>query len=168
MANQRRKRPSYYWDGIQFPLIPISTTGIALILVDSTALEFMPRTLVRICGNLTIINNDSDSGTGSVDVGLKIVGMQVTDAGTTGEDINAIDTHEEDIARRQLWTHYVTLGDDATGSGGSSDNVKIEVDVRVKLKLSASGKMLLALFGQSSIVDRANISGYLRCLLRDN
>lgn len=167
MGNRRRGRGSprrgYYWDGLQFINTDIPTAGAAFELIGPTAQEFMPGTLVRIRGSLTAINAGSDSTNGGVNLGLKIMYLEVNDAGTITGDHSAIDTHEEDIAMRQLWTWHGRLGQSV--AAGPDDKEQIEVDVKAKVKLVASGKWILALLADSATANRAQLVGYLRCLI---
>ena len=169
MASRRRSggrasRKGYYWDGVQWPNANISATGTELELVNPIAQEFMPSTLVRIRGFVQFSNTGSDAATGGADLGAKILYVEVNDAGAVTGDHAAIDTHEEDIARRQLWTYFTRFP--AGGStSAASETVRIEVDVRVKIKLEASGKNILLLLLQATNSNRIATAGYLRCLL---
>ncbi len=152
-------RRGYYWDGLQFPTTAIPTTGVAFELIGPTAQEFMPGTLVRVRGHLSI----ASAGTGVSDVGLKLMYLEVNDAGTITGDHTAIDTHEEDIAMRQLWTYFTQVR--GATSGQPDAQLEIEVDVKAKLKLVASGKWILALLADAVTTNQANMAGYLRCLI---
>lgn len=123
----------------------------------------MPGTLVRIRGHISCINGGSDSVNGPTTLGLKIMYVEVNDAGTMTGDHAGIDTHEEDIAQRQLWTWHGRLGQSV--AAGPEDRIHIEVDVRAKLKLIASGKFILALIADATPSNRAQIVGYLRTLI---
>ena len=158
-----RPRRGYYWDGLQFGSTAITTSGASFELINPTAQEFMPGTLVRIRGNLTLQNAGSDKVNGNVSVGLKIMYLEVNDAGTITGDSAGIDTHEEDIARRQLWTHHALLG--SSGSTSNWATQFLPVDIKAKVKLESSGKMILALLADASQTNRAVIAGYLRCLI---
>ena len=163
MPRRRRggggKKRGYYWDGLQFPATTVPSTGASFELIGPTTQEFMPGTLVRIRGHLTLMSTDVSS----TEVGMKIMYLEVNDAGTITGDAAGIDTHEEDIARRQLWTYYTTLR--GATAGQPDDVARIEVDVKSKLKLEASGKMILALLADATTSSRASVSGYLRCLV---
>ena len=162
-------RRGYYWDGLQWPAtaVPAGPAQTALVLVDSTAQEFMPATLVRIRGNMWVQNSGSASDAGPSVINAKLMYVEVTDAQTMSGDHQAIDTHEEDIAIRQLWAH--TWRGAATVAGAEDEAVVIdaEVDVKAKLKLHASGKaLLLMLLETSSAANFWVTGGYLRCLLQ--
>ncbi len=123
----------------------------------------MPGTLVRIRGNLVIANTGSDRTNGATDVGLKIMYVEVNDAGTISGDHAGIDSEEEDIANRQLWA-MMTRVMKATADD-NSPRVEVEVDVRAKVKLVASGKWILALLADATTANRAQMTGQLRCLI---
>ena len=155
----RGKKRGYYWDGLQFSTTALDTTDIALVLVDATAQEFMPATLLRIRGHLSV---RSFHATSNVAVRMKLLYVEVNDAGTMTGDHSATDTHEEDIAIRQLYTNNLHMP--ALDENGSTIH-NFEVDVKAKLKLEPSGKKLLVLLVDASTTSSAVISGYLRCLL---
>ncbi len=171
MASRRRSggrggRRGYYWDGIQFPLTNVSSSSTALELVGPVAQEFMPATMVRIRGHLTFSNSGSDSATAGAELAAKIAYVELNDAGVITGDLAAIDTHEEDIAVRQLWTYYSRFqAAGANADAGDIDRVRIEIDVKVKIRLEASGKKSLWLFTDASPTNRMQVAGYLRCLL---
>ena len=164
-AGRGRQAPrrGYYWDGLQFANTDIGTTTVVFELIGPTAQEFMPGTLVRTRGHLTVINGGSDSTNGPTTVAMKLMYLEVNDAGTITGDHAAIDTHEEDIAMRQLWTHHHRLGQSV--AAGPEEGLSIEVDVRAKVKLVASGKWILALLAQANNANRSQLSGYLRSLI---
>ncbi len=170
MAGKRRgrgrqaPRRGYYWDGLQFPITNISSAGTIFELVGPTAQEFMPGTIVRSRGHLTLKNAGTDATNGGVEAALKMMYLEVNDAGTVTGDHQAIDTNEEDIARRQLWTYHTVMAQ-REGATVQPDTVRLEVDVRVKIKLEASGKMILALLADAAAGNRAQLSGYLRTLI---
>ncbi len=157
----RSKRRSYYWDGLQWPSTAIATAGTAFELIGPTTQEFMPGTLVRIRGMITM------RGVHATSVGMlghKIMYVESNDAGTMTGDHAAIDTHEEDIARRQLWTHHTELPALDYTAGNAILNV--EVDVKVKVRLEASGKMILLLLADTVAANTVKTLGYLRCLIQ--
>ncbi len=155
-----RPKPRYYWDGIQWPSTTITTGQTIFELVSPTAQEFMPATLERIRG---VICLRGIHATSEATVGQKIGYYEIDDAGNITGDVSAIDTHEEDIALRQIWSQHTLLGaEDQPGPG----IINIEVDVRAKVKFSASGKMILALIQEVAAASTAVSAGYLRCLMR--
>lgn len=159
-SRQSGKRPTYYWDGLQWPSTAITTGQTIFELVAPTAQEFMPATLERIRG---VVCLRGIHATSEALVGQKIGYYEIDDAGNITGDVSAIDTHEEDIALRQIWSQHTLLSaEDQPGPGV----VNIEVDVRVKVKFSASGKMILALLQEAAATSTAVSAGYLRCLLR--
>ncbi len=165
MSRRRGKRSKarYYWDGLQFPATNVSDTLSSFELVGATAQEFMPGTVVAIRGSIWL----GASSTSNSDVALKIMYLEINDAGTITGDHKGIDTHEEDIATRQLWTYYTTL----TGAtAGQPDDVRqIDLDVRSKLRLTPAGKKILVLLAQSEVSPRVSMSGYIRvCTRMDN
>ena len=162
-------RKGYYWDGLQWPAtaVPAGPAQTILVLVDSTAQEFMPATLVRIRGNLWVQNSGSASDAGASVINAKLMYVEVDDAQTMSGDHQAIDTHEEDIAIRQLWAH--TFRGAATVAGSEDEAVVIdaEIDVKAKVRMKASGKaLLLLLMETSSPALFWTTGGYLRCLLQ--
>ncbi len=165
----RSSRRRGYWDGIQFPSTAIQTSGVVFVLVGSTATEFMPATCVSIRGWLWWQASGTAADVGAVQVYNKIMLVEVNDAQTMSGDHQAQDTHEEDIAQRQLWT-YATQLPRAKVDTQETENevVRIEINVRVSIKLPSHGKKLLVLLADSSIDNRANMGGYLRCYLRHN
>ncbi len=161
MATRRRRQATRgtYWDGIQFPATSLTTSGSIFVLVDTTAQEFMPATVKRIRGHLGL---RSFHATTQVRVGLKIMYVEVNDAQTMTGDHSAFDTHEEDIAIRQMYTKTFQMPPlDELG-----DNIfNFEVDVKSQLKLEPSGKKLLVLLAEADFNSAVNMDGYLRVLL---
>ncbi len=155
------RRNGYYWDGLQWPDTAIVTAGTVFELIAPTAQEFMPGTLVRIRGHIAMRNIHATS---TATILQKIMYLEVNDAGTITGDHQGIDTHEEDIARRQLWTHLAVIP--ALDNTGGPNVVIIEVDVKVKVKLEASGKMILALLADVVSASTVNTTGYLRALIQ--
>ncbi len=156
-----------YTDGLQWPLTNVPSTGVVLVLVDTTAQEFMPATLQRIVGYVDIANSGSDAATAGSDAAFKIMYVEVNDAQTMSGDHAGIDTHEEDIAQRQLWTfngRFHTMG--ANADAGDIDRLRIPIDMRGKLKLEPHGKKLLVLIGDATASNRIQVTGYLRCFLK--
>ncbi len=162
MAQRRgrgRSKRGTYWDGIQFPATSLTTSGSIFVLVDTTAQEFMPATLMRIRGSLGC---RSFHATTQVRVGLKIMYVEVNDAQTMTGDHSAFDTHEEDIAQRQLWSKTFQMPPlDELG-----DNVfNFELDTKSMLKLESHGKKLLVLLAEADFNSACNLDGSIRCLL---
>ncbi len=153
-------RRGYYWDGLQWPSTAIVTAGTAFELVGPTAQEFMPGTITRIRGFITMMQSSTTGG----QLAHKIMYLEVNDAGAITGDHQAIDTDEEDIAMRQLWTHQMSSRAVATSDG--QENLNVEVDVRVKVKLQASGKWILALIADATTASTYITSGYLRALIQ--
>lgn len=160
-ASRGRRRPKKgtYWDGLQFPATALTTAGVVFELIGPVSQEFMPATLVRIRGHLSV---RSFHATTNVRVGMKIMYVEVNDAGSMTGDHSAFDTHEEDIAVRQIYTKVLEMPPlDELG-----DNImNWEVDVKSQISLASSGKQILALLGEADVNSAANMSGYLRCLL---
>ena len=108
------------------------------------------------------INLAADAVSGN-SVGLKLLYAETNDAGTMTGDHSGIDTQEEDVAVRQLWTAYYVQQTVA-----STDALRVqtyEVDIKAKLKLEASSKKQLVLLMTAASANRTESSGYLRCLL---
>ncbi len=160
------KRGSY-WDGLQLPSTAVTGTGPVAVLIDTTAQEFMPATLDRIRGHMWFQNGGASADLGAVTVYAKILYVEVNDAQTMTGDHSALDTHEEDIAVRQLWTYTTQLprflGTDGEETG--NEVVRLELDVKSKLRLEPSGKKLLVAIFEASANSRANVGMYLRCHL---
>ena len=156
-------RRGYYWDGIQWPNTAIVTTGVVFELIGPTAQEFMPGTLVRVRGHISLLNSGANKAASGISYGLKMMYVEVNDAGTMTGDHQAIDTHEEDIANRQLWTHHGRLS--VTDASANDASIDIEVDVKAKLKLRASGKWILALLMDTNADSKLESTGYLRALI---
>ncbi len=150
------RRTGYYWDGIQVPRTTVGTTSSVIVLVDTTAQEFMPATLMSVRGTLTF----SMSADTVNECAAKMVYVEVNDAQAMTGDWAAFDTHEEDIAQRQLWTAQYMQP--ATASRFSRD---YEFNVKTKLKLSSAGKHLLVLLVQAKSATRTDFSVNARCLL---
>ncbi len=162
-APQKRGK---YWDGLQWPLTNTNVAGTVLVLVGSVAQEFMPATMTRIRGFISLSNSSTDAATAGVTVGAKIMYVELDDALAMTGDHAALDTHEEDIAQRQLWTYHHRLhAAGANLDAGDIDRVTIEVDVKVKIVLEPHGKKALVLLLDASDTNRVQSVGYLRCLL---
>ena len=163
MTGKRRgrgTRKTYYWDGLQWPLTSMnSLNGEVFELVNPTAVEFMPRTMERVRG---FIGLTADSTARNVIV-MKIMMLKLEDSGSVNPDNQAIDTFEEEIAQRQLWT-WTGMTQDAS----RHDHIIIEVDIKVKIKIPSAGRYGIFLLADPTIVDVTSIFGYLRVLLRDN
>ena len=165
MGNRRRgsgsrgKRNGYYWDGLQWPATALTTAPSLFELIGQTAQEFMPGTLVRIRGFIALRGAHASS---MGDCVQKIMYVELNDAGTMTGDHAGIDTHEEDIAQRQLWTHHAVVGH----LDASPEVVIIEVDVRVKIRLEPHSKKALILLADVVTNGTVTSSGYLRCLVQ--
>ncbi len=158
-GHARAKKRGYYWDGLQWPSTTLTTAGVAFVLVDTTAQEFMPATVERVRG---FISYRCFHATETGIVGMKVMYVEVNDAQTITGDHAAFDTHEEDIAQRQLWTHHGMVG--ALDEPGPNV-ITIEVDIKVKIKLEPHGKKLLILFAEVTTANAVASVGYLRVLL---
>ena len=152
-------KAGYYWDGLQWPATALTTAPSLFELIGPTAQEFMPGTLVSIRGFIALRGSHASS---MGDVIHKIMYVEVNDAGTMTGDHAGIDTHEEDIAQRQLWTHHAVVGH----LDASPEVITIEVEVKVKLKLEPHGKKILVLLADVVTNSTVTSSGYLRCLVR--
>ncbi len=150
----------FRWDGLQWPPTNLTTAATVFVLVDAVAVEFMPATMVSVRGILTF----QATSTASNRVVAKLLAIHVNDAGTMTDDITGIDTDEEDIAVRQLWTYSYAQPTVATDNGKKTESV--EVVVKTKIALPASGKTLIALVMNAQVTTRSESIGYLRCLLQ--
>jgi len=151
-------RRGYYWDGLQLPTTTLASPIVG-VLSGTTAQEFMPGTIVRCRGWLNFVS----TATSATDVAAKIMYVEVNDAGTMTGDHAAIDTHEEDIANRQLWAYYGMVR--GATAGQPDDVVRLEIDVRAKVKLVASGKWILALILGGTTGANASVAGQIRTLI---
>ncbi len=167
-SSGRSSRRRGYWDGNQWPSTAIPTGGTVIELVNTTAQEFMPATMVRIRGHICLAHTGSAAESAVVEVFQKIMYVEVNDAQAMTGDHMGIDTHEEDIAQRQLWTHATLMSTDNAVSGTESGGptLQIEVDVKVKIKMEPHGKKLLVLLQDSTATNHVNSVGYLRCYLQ--
>ncbi len=154
-------RKTGYWDGLQWPLTSVAGGGsqTLLELVGATATEFMPRTMVAVKGQIVIVS----ASVSSDDMQQQIRMVELNDAGGLTGEVNAIDTNEEDIARRILWSNTAH-----SISSAVHLPVTIEVDIKVKIKIPPTGKHIIALLQSSVTGSRMSTVGYLRCYLRDN
>lgn len=98
-------------------------------------------------------------------LGLKMMYVELDDAGAMSGDHTAIDTHEEDIAARQLWTYHTSFPATVAGAETEGPVVTVEVDVKVKIKIFPSGKHALLLLADASATNSVQMAGYLRALL---
>jgi len=154
-----RGRSGYYWDGLQWPLTTIAATpGTAFEIIGPTAQEFMPGTLVRCRGQI-VTAHAADSPVQGM---LKLMYVEFNDAGAMSGDHKAIDTHEEDIAARMIWTDTFAFRDE---TDGSQTKDKVDIDVKVKVKLSSGGKHGLVLLAEADVAARVSITGFLRALI---
>ena len=148
----------YYWDGFQWPATAVDTTVANFALIAGTAQEFMPGTLMRIRGNISLRGIHATT-TGLVN--MKLMYVEMTDAAAMSGDHAPIDTHEEDIAIRQLWTWAGFVG-----TLDEQNLLYIPVDVKAKLKLEPHGKKQLLLMMQNTSASTVQTMGYLRALVR--
>jgi len=126
----------------------------------------MPSTLVRCRGWITFAHTGSLAETVPAELAAKLMYLELNDAGTITGDATAIDTHEEDIAARQLWTYH-TLMAAAPGAGEEAEgpHVTIEIDIKAKIKIFPSGKKALVMLVDASATNHFVCAGYVRCLL---
>lgn len=163
-GGSRRKKLAYYWDGVQFPPTLVTTARLFSVLVDRVDSEDRGRVLQTIRGYLTYQNGGTDAQNGAVRVVSKIMMFNLNDAGAVTDDTGAIDTQEEDIALRQLWT-YSTVLPGALGLPADSLPVTIEIEVKVKIVIPPNGKVNVALMTAADVTNRCLLSGYLRALV---
>jgi len=161
MARRRSAKRGTYWDGLQWPQTAIVTTGTLFELIGATAQEFMPATLVSIRGSISLMNV---SASGPVEAYMKILYVELNDAGTMTGDHAGLDTHEEDIATRHLWSGVRVIGSSEAGPT-EEQSVHIDIDVKSKLRLHPGGKHGLILLFDTNSDTRLVCMGYLRCLL---
>ena len=158
------RKAGFYWDGLQVPSTNVTTAGVVNVIVDTTAQEFMPATVVSVRGFLNLTADGSDAANGRVRIAAKIMYVEVNDAQVMTGDHNAIDTHEEDIAQRQLWSYSSLLP--ANQSGGAAAFENVELNVKTSIRMEPHGKKLLVLLLQSDVANRARFALYSRVLLR--
>jgi len=166
-TSRGKSRRTYYWDGLQWPSTAVPSGQVVLFLVDPTAQEFMPATLVRIRGHASFAHHGSLADSAASRLVAKIMYVELDDAGTMTGDHAGIDTHEEDIAIRQLWTYSTILGGNNAAAGAEfrGPEITIEIDVKVKIRFEPSGKKALVMLIDSDATNHWNTAGYLRCLL---
>ncbi len=150
-----RKKKRYYWDGLQVANQAVIAAGSENAIIAQTRQEFMPSTLIRVRGQITY---EAITATGNL-VRSKLMYVEVNDASAMTGDHAAIDTHEEDIAVRQLWTYqYIQSAINTVG------HETVEIDIKAKVKLDPAGKKLLVLLTQSTSDNRTRMDFYLRAL----
>ncbi len=159
----RRAAPVYKWTGLQAGNTAITTGGVAFVIVSGVEIERYGRcTLERIVGHLTFRMTDSDAGTGPSRVAVKVMKLAINDAATLTGDDQAIDTDEEDIAKRQLWSYFSTMEPE---TASYFDVRPIEIDIRVRVKL-LHPKEEVILLTDVSVNNRVLMDVNLRALLR--
>ena len=90
--------------------------------------------------------------------------LEVNDAGTLTGDDQGIDSHEEDIAKRQLWMSSGTIFEEVPAAMGVRE-VNFIINVNVKIILGHPKQELIMLL-DSSANSRLQTTGYLRVLLK--
>ncbi len=171
MASRRRgkggrggKRRLYYWDGIQIARSAVDTALTPIELIGPIQQEFHGGTLVRVRGWISLENAGSAGAGSGATVVLKLMYLEVNDAGNLTGDATPIDTNEEDIAARQLWM-YSGRFDKLAIAGDVVQGQQIEVDVKSKVKLAPAGKHILVLLAEANVANVVGITLYLRALV---
>ena len=118
----------------------------------------MPATLMSVRGWMTYIQTADTA----VHFASKMMLVEYDDAGAMPMDHEAIDTDEEDIARRQLWTYYGYFNPRAATT---REQITIEVNVKIKIRIPSAGKHALVVVSDAEVTNRVFIAGYLRGLL---
>ncbi len=158
-----RSKPTYKWTGLQWSPTDVGTAGVAFVLAGGVEVERYGKcTVERVRGFIRCANTDSDSLNGVARLGLKMMALEINDAGTKTGDDSGLDTDEEDIAKRQLWTYYTVLEPE---EDAYNDVVRIEIDVKVRIFLMHP-KQELMLLADCAVNDRLRVDGYLRVLLK--
>lgn len=151
-----------YWDGLQLPTTQLSDTVVVGILLDGASFEQHGCTIQRIVGSMDVWNQ---SGSTRYTAATKICYVDQNDAGNVVEDVDPFDTHEEDIARRQLWQSYDRLNLNNTSVGAAS-HVRHQLDARGKVRIPGDGKRAVAIFMRSSAANSdVNITFNIRILV---
>ena len=170
MANFRRRsratksKPTYKWSGLQAGSTDVSTSGTAFVLVGGTEVEQYGKcTVVSVRGTLEVANSDSDAANGVVKYGIKLMKLNINDAGTITDDAFGIDSHEEDIAKRQLWTQHGVLTKQLADGATHRRQFILNVGVFVIL---ANPKEELIMLLDAGNADRLQANCYLRVLLK--
>ncbi len=170
MANQRRRgrsqrsKPVYKWSGLQVGVTDVGVTGVALVLVGGVEIErYGKATVVAVRGHMQFLNNDSDAAAGNVVFGAKLMKLEINDAGTLTGDDQGIDTNEEDIAKRQLWTGHGVLPKRL--ADGRVEHINFILNVGVFVVLAHPKEELIMLL-DASIANRLQVASYIRVLLR--
>lgn len=159
-SSGRRAKREGQWGGIQFPLTNIPVAGSFQDLANNLSTEERDRTCVGVRGFMTFSNSGSDSVNGVVGYACKLLTANVNDAFAITDDVQAIDTSLEDIQQRQLWTCADTLI--AASNVTSHQFQQYEIEVRVKIKLPARSKQVYGMLIDATVVNRLQVTGYLR------
>ncbi len=159
-----KPKPTFKWSGLQVGSTDVPTTGVAFVLVGGVEIERYGKcTVMGVRGWMEFANSDSDAANGVVRANAKLMKLQINDAGTLTGDDQAIDTNEEDIAKRQLWT-YQSILTKQLADGLTHRRVQ-SVEVRVKVVLGHPKEELVMLC-DSSASNRLQVNLYLRALLK--
>ncbi len=148
------------WGGIQSAAINVPLAGLFLDLNHTLTTDDRARTMTGVRGFLDFNNAGSDAATGAVFSAAKLMKANLNDALVITDDTQAIDVDLEDIQQRQLWTWAATL--QARSTLNTQQHVHVEVRVVVDIKLPVDSKVAFGMFVDASVVNRLQVSGYLR------
>lgn len=159
-GNYRRGRSSApkrksHWYGIQSvtTTLPVTASKAVFVMIPATRAEHGPLTCVAIRGTVSLWN--VSTGT-RYTAAAKIAKYELEDGGAIAQDIFPLDTHEEDIARRQIWTTMLRMQHQNTAIPGGNEHT-INININVKIIIGSSGKEELGLFLQQSHASDTNI-----------
>ena len=159
-------RRRFAWDGIQVGSTGVAQAGAALVLVDGTTVENRPGTVTRIVGDITLGNWGTAAEAAKVAYFCKILVVELNDAGAMSGDHAGLDTNEEDVGARQLWTAAGLLPESATDVGENEGYVNLHIDVKGQQKIPPGGKHALVMLIDADGDNRLVIAAYVRVLMR--
>ena len=159
-------RRRFHWDGLQIGSTGVAQAGAALVLVDGKTVEDRPGTVTRIVGDITLGNWGTAAEAAKVVYYCKILMVELNDAGSMSGDHAGLDTHEEDIGARQLWTAAGLLPESATDVGENEGYVNLHIDVKGQQRMPPGGKHALVLLIDADGDNRLVIAAYVRVLMR--
>ncbi len=163
-GRSRPSKPTYKWSGLQVGSTDVPITGVAFVLVGGTEIERYGKcTVVAVRGFVEVANGDTDSANGVVRFGLKLMKLPIDDAGLLTGDDQGLDSDEEDIAKRQLWSWHGLL-DKRLADGNTQRRVQ-EVYVKVGVILGHPKEELILLL-DASVGNRLQANCGLRVLLK--
>ncbi len=164
-----RRRPNYVWTGLHLTVpTDIPTAGVVGVLVPGTTVERHGQlTVERIRGMIEVMNTDTDSANGRVNVAWKVIQYEINDAGVITGDHQGIDTDEEDIAQRILAQGAVNLGAAAGTDFQDVEHRWMDIDIKARVRIH-DAKHEVGVLMDSSTANRAQFILNMRALCRVN